>query len=424
VTILVAGESVSVARQEKEDARLAKIEPAPGFITRRRPTGGACPLAQVERWSAPSSRPGERVTEAFPAAITDLEVLGRIRVEKGVSMKDQCPRWNRRRFVGGLTLAGTAGLLGLRPQEAAAEPPPETTRLRMVRVPSICQNPQYVAEEFLRSEGFTDIEYIPKTGTEDIEKALASAEADLNGHFAAPLVRRIEAGDPVVMLAGLHVGCFELFGTERVLAVRDLKGKTVAVPAVDSSRHVFLASILAYVGLDVQRDIRLVTHSGSDSIRLLGERKIDAYLGFPPEPQELRAKKIGHVVVNSAVDRPWSQYFCCMLAGNRQFVRAYPVATKRALRAILKAADLCALEPARVARFIVDRGFTGNYDYALETVKSLPYGRWREFNPEDTVRFYSLRLREAGMIKSSPQRILAKGTDWRFFNDLKKELKG
>ena len=44
--------------------------------------------------------------------------------------------------------------------------------------------------------------------------------------------------------------------------------------------------------------------------------------------------------------------------------------------------------------------------------------------PEDSVRFYALRLREAGMIKSTPQRLIAQGTDWRFLNELKKELKG
>jgi hypothetical protein len=55
---------------------------------------------------------------------------------------------------------------------------------------------------------------------------------------------------------------------------------------------------------------------------------------------------------------------------------------------------------------------------------SLPYGKWRDFDPEDTVRFYPLRLREAGMIKSTPQKIIARGTDWRFLSDLKKELKG
>ena len=94
------------------------------------------------------------------------------------------------------------------------------------------------------------------------------------------------------------------------------------------------------------------------------------------------------------------------------------------VRAILKAADVCAREPARVAQLLVDRGYATRYDYALQTMKELPYGKWREYDPEDTMRFYALRLHEAGMIKSSPQKLIAQGTDWRFLNELKKELKG
>jgi NitT/TauT family transport system substrate-binding protein len=94
------------------------------------------------------------------------------------------------------------------------------------------------------------------------------------------------------------------------------------------------------------------------------------------------------------------------------------------LRAILKATDFCVNEPIRVAQTIVDRGFTPRFDYALQALKEIPYARWREYDPEDTVRFYSLRLREAGMIKSSPNKILTDGTDWRFLNELKRELKG
>ncbi|HXH08563.1 MAG TPA: ABC transporter substrate-binding protein [Alphaproteobacteria bacterium] len=332
--------------------------------------------------------------------------------------------WSRREFLCGLTLAGTVGLLGLHPKSVAAEPPPETTRLRLVRIPSICQAPTYVAEELLRSEGFKDVQYIKKEGTVGIEKALASGEADIHGHFAAPLVMRLEAGDPTVILAGLHVGCFELFGTNQVRAIRDLKRKIVAVPALDSSRYIFLASMLAYVELDLRKDVNFVMHSGSQSIQLLAEGKIDAYLGFPPEPQELRAKRLGHVVVNSALDRPWSQYFCCMVAGNREFVRKHPVATKRALRAVLKAADVCAPEPERAAQFIVDKGYAKRYDDALQVMQELPYGRWREYSAEDTVRFYAPRLHEAGMIKSSPQKLISQGTGWRFVKELKKELKG
>src|SRR6266403_5420209 len=135
------------------------------------------------------------------------------------------------------------------------------------------------------------------------------------------------------------------------------------------------------------------------------------------------ARKVGHVILRTAVDRPWSQYFCCMLAANREYVARYPVATKRVIRAVLKAADLCAGEPEMAARLIVEGGFTERYDYALQTLTENPYGAWREYDAEDTIRFYALRLHELGMIKSSPQKIIANGTDWRFLNELKRELK-
>jgi len=331
--------------------------------------------------------------------------------------------WSRREFLTTAALAGTSALLGLCSESRAAEPALETTKLRLVRTTSICQAPQYVAEELLRGEGFTDIQYVTKSSPGEIGKTLASGEANINLHFAGPLILSLDAGDPIVILSGSHVGCFELFGTGRVRSIRDLKGKTVAVPGIGSPPYVFLSIMAAYVGLNATKDINWIARPPAESMRLLAESKIDAYLGFPPEPQELRAKKIGHALVNSVVDRPWSQYFCCLIAGNREFVEKYPGATKRAMRAILKAADICSLKPDQSARFLVDKGFKTEYDYAYQTMKEVPYGKWREFDPEDTVRFYALRMHEAGMIKNSPQKILAQGTDWRFLKELKKELK-
>ena len=339
-------------------------------------------------------------------------------------MKSQhAPGMHRREFLSGLTLGGMAGLLGLHAQPVAAEPPPETTTLRLDRRPSLCSAPKYVAEELLRGEGFANVPYI-ELDTVAAYKALAAGDIDLTVMFVGPSILRIDAGDPIVFLAGAHVGCFELFGTDQVRAIRDLKGKTVAIPELESPGHVFLSSMVAYVGLDPGKDIKWVTYPRAESMRLLAEGKIDAYLGFPPDPQELRAKQIGHVIVNSSVDRPWSQYFCCMVTANRAFVQKHPVATKRAVRALLKAANVCAVEPAQVAQFLVDKGYTERYDYALQAMREIPYDKWREYDPEDTVRFYALRLHEAGMIKSSPQKIIAEGTEWRFFNALKKEMKG
>ncbi len=197
----------------------------------------------------------------------------------------------------------------------------------------------------------------------------------------------------------------------------------MGVQALGSSQYTFLSSMAAHVGLNPAKDINWVTSTSPKPMELFAEGKIDAFLGLPPEPQDLRSRGIGRVIVNSAIDRPWSQYFCCILAAHRDYVRKHPVATKRVLRAIIKATDLCATQPERVAQRIVDGGFTPRYDFALQTLKEISYAKWREYDAEDTIRFYSLRLREAGMIKSSPNNIIAQGTDWRFFNELKRELK-
>ena len=216
---------------------------------------------------------------------------------------------------------------------------------------------------------------------------------------------------------------FRSFGTERVRTIRDLKGKTVAVNLIDGGDHLFLSTMLAYVGLDPRRDVQWTAHEPAVAVQQLANGKVDAYLGFAPVPQELRAKKIGHVIVNTATDKPWSQYFCCMAIANRGFVRRNPVATKRALRALLKAADLCALDPARAARYVMEKGYVSNYEYTLQTLRELPYNVWRTYSPEDTLRFHALRLRDIGVIKTNPNTLVAKVADWRFLRELKKELK-
>jgi len=324
----------------------------------------------------------------------------------------------RRWFLGAMA-AGSAAIRT--PRVLAAEGALETTTVRIGKSPGICVAPQYIAEELLRAEGFTDVRYVdePATSTE----TLAHGKVDLDTNYASNFVRAIDAGEPITLLAGVMVGCFELFGTAGIRNIADLKGKSVGIQALASNPHALLTLMAAQVGLDPLNDIHWITDPTVKPIELFEQGKIDAFLGFPPEPQDLRARGIGHVIVNTAVDRPWSQYFCCILGANADFVRAHPVATKRALRAVLKATDLCATDPARAARRLVDNGFTARYDYAQQALSELPYDRWREYDAEDTVRFYALRLREAGFIKSSPQKIIADSTDWRFLNELKRELK-
>jgi NitT/TauT family transport system substrate-binding protein len=330
----------------------------------------------------------------------------------------------RRNFLLAGGAAATAGLIWSdeRRFAQAEEAPPETTKVTLAKAPSLCTMPQYVVDELLAAEGVTQVDYVVTDSGALLSKAIASGQVDLAMHFSGPLVLLLDRGGKVTMLAGVHVGCFELFAKDGINSVADLKGRSVGISALESSHHVFLSAMAALVGLDPTKDINWVTSAEPKPIELFLDGKVDAFLGFPPEPQRLRAQGVSHVIVNSAQDRPWSQYFCCMLAANPDFVRTKPIATKRMVRAILRASDLCLSAPTRVARQVVDRGFTPNYEYALQTLSDVPYGKWRDYDPEDTLRFYALRLHEAGMIRSSPDKIIADGADWRFLREVRREL--
>ena len=327
----------------------------------------------------------------------------------------------RRRFLGTMALAGAAGVLGA-PPALAAEAALETTSVRITKNRGICYAPQYLAEELLRDEGFTDIRYVD-TPPDEAVTAIAQGKVDFGMTYALQFVRDIDAGAAVMVIGGVMVGCTELFAREGIRSITDLKGKRVGAQASGSLPNILVVLMAAEVGLDPKKDIDWVTDPKVKPKELFIDGKIDAFIGGPPEPQELRARGIGHVIVAMGIDLPWSQYYCCMLGGNPEYVRKYPVATKRALRAVLKAADLCATDPAGAARRVVDRGFTPRYDYAAQTLSENSFDKWREYDPEDTMRFYALRLHDTGLIKTIPTKIIAENTDWRFFNELKHELK-
>ena len=294
---------------------------------------------------------------------------------------------------------------------------------RIAAGPGICIAPQYVAEELIRAEGLSDFRYVATEAGIAQTDMLTRGDIDFSIDFATALVIPIDTGAPIKVISGVHVGCYELFGREDIKSITDLKGRKVGVGYnLTSDPHIFVSAMATYVGLDPQRDIEWIVGE-TNPAQLFVDGKVDAFLAFPPEAQDLRARKVGHVILDSAKDRPWSQYYCCMLAVNAAYAEKYPAATKRVVRSILKSADICAAEPERVARLLVDGGRTEHYDYAVQSLRELPYSNWRDFDPEDTLRFFALRLHEAGIVKSNPNEIIAKGTDWQFFNEIKRELK-
>ena len=325
--------------------------------------------------------------------------------------------WNRRSFLnatGAFTLTGTA------PALHAAEPAPETTHIRIVHFAVSCQANVYVAEALLKAEGFTDVQYVAADNL--MGEQVADGRADFVQNDAAAFMLGLDAGLPLVVVAGIHSGCWELIAQKSIRSVRDLKGKTVAaVPR--SSHRAFVTVMTGAAGLDPNKDIVWHEHAMYDSMRKFEQGTIDAFMGFAPEPQILRSKNLGHTLLSTLTDPPWSQYFCCLMGTNRDFLRKNPVATKRALRALMKASDLCASQPELATRTLMARSGGKDFEFTLRSVKDIGYRKWRDYSAEDTMRYWGLRLREYGMIKSDPKKLLAQGTDWRYFDHLKKEMK-
>ncbi|UCH40666.1 MAG: ABC transporter substrate-binding protein, partial [Gammaproteobacteria bacterium] len=310
-----------------------------------------------------------------------------------------------------MTAASAAGLIGLKPGIAAAEAPPETTSISIVydpNFPILCYGPQYVATELLKLEGFTDISYspYPEHGPSDAY-VIAQGMADISTVWAGDLVMMADQGGPVLGLSGMHLGCTEIFAHERIKSFRDLAGKKIALYAEGSAEHVWFSMMLAYIGIDPNKDVEWALHSYEEWGDLLAAGKVDAVMLWPPDAQVFRKQKIGHVILDTTTDRPWKDYYCCVVSGNSDFVEKHPVATKRAMRAILKATDLCALEPELAARTVLDNGFPTEYETALQVFSELPYAQWREYDPEDTLRFFALRMHKLGLIKKAPETLVA-----------------
>ena len=281
----------------------------------------------------------------------------------GSDVKDAIPT----PFLTTLSLAGAASLVRM-PPAPAAEGALETTSVRFSK------SPAHLRRSPIRRRGAAARRGLYRyplcrnaiTGAAAPRRSGAARSISPLNYAIAP-IQAIDAGEPITVLAGVHVGCFELFAKEAIRGIADLKGKTVGVRAWARARA-RVRLMAAQVGLDPAKDIHWVTDRRSTPLELFAEGKIDAFLGFPPEPQELRARQGRPRDRQHGRGPPLVAVFLLHAVGNREYVRKYPVATKRVLRAILKATDLCATDPTRVAQSVVDRGFTVRYDYALQTL--------------------------------------------------------
>jgi hypothetical protein len=99
---------------------------------------------------------------------------------------------SRRDFLMSVSAAGAAAAF---PSDTALadEGPSETTEIRLAFTTAICFAPFDVAETFLRTEGFTDIQYVRAAGGFSAPEMIARGEVDFGVSFAGTIVYYLDA---------------------------------------------------------------------------------------------------------------------------------------------------------------------------------------------------------------------------------------
>jgi NitT/TauT family transport system substrate-binding protein len=301
--------------------------------------------------------------------------------------------------------------------------PPETTTIR-IGGRTACDPWTWLADDFLKEEGFTDVTVV------NTAQSVLKGESDVGVAYGNYLAAHVDAGSPFVALGGTHVGCMELWAKPGINAIRDLKGKTLVVGKKDPLVNIFYGiwvSMLTSVGVD-PAEVKFIdlNDPNANEIEYFLNGTSDATLTAATQGATLRAnpKNPGKMIFDTTVDRPWSQYYCCLLSTNRSWLNANPNAARRATRAVMRAIDYGAKDRQHAVQIAVDKKVPAAQNAAVlyESIKDLPY-QWRDYDPEETLRFFALRLADGKLIKKTPQQIIADGADFAYFRRLQKELK-
>src|SRR5438552_5931980 len=307
--------------------------------------------------------------------------------------------------------------------------PPETKTVRINQI-APCDPWYWPCEPFRREEGFPDLSF----GTGSFN----TGDADFGVGYGNYVAGIIDAGAPLVALAGLHTGCIMVFARRGIDTVADLRGKTIGIntkmvtvlgKSVLGLDYGFLVSLLAHIGMQPS-DANFVELGENASLTTpFIDGKVDAiFTGGAGGPVLLaNPKNPGHVVLDSSLDKPWSQNYCCLLVTARDWYTAHPVAAKRATRAIVRAIDEAKKDRRAAAKAAIDKGtYKANpaitEQVIYDVIKDESFD-WREFDPEETMRFFALRLSDAKLVKKSPQQIIADGVDFTYFRQLRKDLR-
>lgn len=306
---------------------------------------------------------------------------------------------------------------------ATLMPPPETKTIRLQFNP--CDAPLMISEPYLREEGFTHVTF---TDTIPGLDTLVNGEADIAVPGVGSLAGVVDSGGRFVGIGPVHPGCAQIWAPQRLASLNDARGHTVVVnsKAPNFLPNWFIPIALKNAGIDPS-EVNFVVQPDADLTQLFLAGKSDLLvladinaMAFQEDPANT-----GHVVLDQTMDAPWSQEDCCVIGTTRDWLQANPIAAKRVLRAIYRAADSLPKDRADATKVATNKGlFGGQQNLALvrSAANMVPYD-WRNYDIAESMRFHAGLMNSVGLIKLTADEAVTKAIDVHVVNELVTGLK-
>ena len=290
-------------------------------------------------------------------------------------------------------------------------------------LPTACFAPIFIGKEegYYATEGFTGIVDLPmyKSAAESKEAA-ALGKADWTFVSMVSAIVGLDKFANYKIVAGLHVGCHEIIAQLDITSVNELEGKTVAIPGIGSTQHLVLLSALYGEGVDPEK-VDLVVYPSAEMPALLKAGKIDAAMGWPPIPEICSMEGIGHTILSTTLDPPWSDHMCCVLIAHTPWMEKNPEALRRVIKATYLAAAAVDADPPGMAKVLIDKGYAKNLPATTLALAKIPWLKFKFHHPEETIIYYAEDLYNFGITTHDADWIL-EGCDWSYYEDVLEEM--
>lgn len=243
------------------------------------------------------------------------------------------------------------------PKQSSA--PKELKKINIGYFGNTCEAPIFAAYEkgFFEEEGL-DPQMI-KGDANTLKDGLATGKIDVTDGLLNQWLKPIESGLNIKFVTGIHTGCIQALASKNsaINTFKDLKGKTVGVPAIGGGPMILVSRLLYKEGIDSQKDVQWKVYPNPELPLALEKGEVDAIALADPFAQIQVDGGKAKSIYNSAQDAPFKDEYCCLVVLNGKLIENDPDTAAAVTRAIMKGARWVNDHQEEIAQIEVDKKY-------------------------------------------------------------------